>query len=114
MVPPLAPSAGSGFRAEAAEPPVEPGELAAGVEQALLAAGPRRMRFRIDLQAQGVAGFAVGRARRIAAAIGHHDRDLVVVGVNFFLHRSYLGNRPIRRGSLYSGAASTAQSSVAK
>src|SRR5579862_1397223 len=79
----------SGLWAEAAETLVEARELAAGVEQALLAAGPGRVRFRIDLQAQRVAGLAVGRARQIARPVGHDDRNLVVIGVNFFLHRWY-------------------------
>ena len=40
------------------------------------------MRFRVDVEAQRVAGFAVGRARLIRGAVGHHDRDLVIVGVD--------------------------------
>src|SRR5689334_22281555 len=46
--------------AEAAEAFVEAGELAAGVEQLLLAAGPGRVRLAVDLQAQRVARLAVG------------------------------------------------------
>src|SRR5579875_569102 len=78
------------FDAEAAEALVEAGELAAGIDQPLLSAGPGRMRFRIDLQAQGVAGLAVGRARLVGSAVGHDDRDLVIIGVDAFLHRLIL------------------------
>src|SRR5690349_15438087 len=74
--------------AEALEAAVEAGKLTAGVQQALLAAGPGRVRFRVDLQPQRVPRLAVGRAGLIAAAIGHHDRDLVIIGVNAFLHRT--------------------------
>src|SRR5437879_5842577 len=81
---------GSGLAPEALEAPVEAGELTAGVEQALLAAGPGRMRFRVDFEAQRVAGLAVGRARRIGAAVGHNDGDLVIIRVNAVLHRATL------------------------
>src|SRR5579863_7980549 len=77
-----------GLALEALEAPVEAGELTAGVKQALLAAGPGRMRFRVDFEAQRVAGLAVGRARRVGAAVGHHDGDLVIIRVNAFLHRA--------------------------
>src|SRR5271165_1282899 len=50
---------GSGLDAKSLESLVEAGELTAAVNQALLPAGPGRMRFRIDVEAQGVAGFAV-------------------------------------------------------
>src|SRR5579863_8538225 len=93
----------SGLRAEAAKTLVEARELAAGVEQALLAAGPGRVRFRIDLQAQRVAGLAVGRARLVAGPVGHDDRNFVVIGVNLFLHRSY-PEMPGRRGARYIAA----------
>src|SRR5665213_4497375 len=63
-------------RAEALKALVEARELAA-IDQALLAAGPRRMRFRIDVEPQCVAGLAIGRARLVRRAVGHHDVDLV-------------------------------------
>src|SRR5260370_34613962 len=81
---------GSGLAPEALEAPVEARELAAGVEQALLAAGPGWVRFRVDFEAQRVARFAVGRARLIAAAVGHHDGDVVIIRLNAVLHRATL------------------------
>jgi hypothetical protein len=80
----------SALRAEAAEALVEAGKLAAGVEQALLPTGPRRMRFRINVEAQRVAFLAVGRAPLVLGAICHLDGDLVVVGVDFVFHRATL------------------------
>src|SRR5215469_4529932 len=76
----------SGFGSEALEAPIESGELAAAVDEPLLAAGPGRVRLRIDIEAQGVAGFAVGRTRLIGGAVGHHDRDLVIVRMNALFH----------------------------
>src|SRR5215468_11791431 len=67
------------LQAKPLEPLVEARELAACIEQAMLPAGPGRVRFRIDVEAQRVARFAVGRTRLIGAAIGHHDGDLVIV-----------------------------------
>src|SRR3974377_668911 len=83
----------SGLDAEALEALVEAGELAAGVDQPLLSPGPRRMGLRVDVQAQRVAGFAVSRTRFVRVPVGHHDRDLVIVRVNAFLHASPLKNR---------------------
>src|SRR5216684_1097898 len=50
------------LRTKALEAAVEARELAAGVEQALLPAGPCGVRFGVDLEAQRVARLAVGRA----------------------------------------------------
>src|SRR5436853_7873338 len=77
------------LRAEILEAAIEAGELSAGIEQAVLAAGPGRVRFRVDIEAQRVAFLAVGRARLVARPIGHHDRDLVIIRVNAILHRTY-------------------------
>src|SRR5436190_6802601 len=77
------------LRAEILEAAIEAGELSAGVEQAVLAAGPGRVRFRVDIEAQRVAFLAIGRAGLVARPVGHHDRDLVVIRVNAFLHRTY-------------------------
>src|SRR5215469_7311612 len=57
--------------AKALEALVEAGELAAAVDQTLLPAGPRRMRLRVDIEAQRVARLAVGRACLVGASIGH-------------------------------------------
>src|SRR5262249_52757426 len=80
--------------AEAAEALVEARELAAGVVEALLAAGPGRMRLRIDVEAQRVAGLPIGRPGLVAGAVGHHDGDLVIIGVDLFLHGAGPSRRP--------------------
>src|SRR5229473_261893 len=64
------------------------------------------MRFRVDFEAQRVAFLAVGRARLVGAAIGHQDRDVVIIGVNAFLHRAYLESS-MRR--VYSGRTGASQ-----
>src|SRR6185437_8267234 len=77
-----------GARADAREALVEARELTAGIEETLLPAGPGRVRLGVDVEAQRVAFLAIGRARLVAAAVGHHDGDLVIIGVNLFLHGS--------------------------
>src|SRR5690242_672272 len=98
--------------AEAAEALVEAGELAAGVEQLLLAAGPGRVRLTVDLEAQRVAGLPIGGPGLVAGAVRHLHGDLVVVGMDAFLHepgpsrkeRLYIEARPpvqLRRRAAY-------------
>src|SRR5438105_14740637 len=84
----------SGLDAKALEALVETGELAAAVEQAVLPAGPRGMRFRVDVEAQRVARLAVGRTGLVGAPVGHHDRDFVIIRVNAFFHRGGPMKRP--------------------
>src|SRR6266481_4557469 len=91
--------------AEAAEAFVEAGELAAGVEQLLLAACPGRVRLGVDLQPQRVARLAVGGAGLVRGAVRHQHGDLVVVGVDAFLH----GPGPSRKRRLYIEARPRAQ-----
>src|SRR6516225_8118950 len=93
----------SGLDAEALKALVEASELAAAVDQTLLPSGPRRMRFWVDVEAQRVARLAVGRTCLVRATVGHHDRDLVIVRVNAFFHRTAL-----KSGRLYQCAASCA------
>src|SRR5882672_9034843 len=100
----------AGLDAEILEALVEAGELAAGVEQAMLAAGPGRVRLRIDIEPQRVAGFAVGRACLIGAAIGHHDSDLVIIRVDLVLHRFKPQKASLAAGPVYSGAGPPLQS----
>src|SRR5260370_6513065 len=69
---------------------VEAGQLSAAVDQPLLSAGPGRMRFRVDVEPQSVSRLAVGRARLVRAAVGHHDGYFVIFGVNSFFHRPVL------------------------
>src|SRR6476660_9281500 len=80
--------------AKALEALVETGELAAAIEQTMLPAGPRRMRFRIYIQAQRVARLAVGRTGLVGAPVGHYDRDFVIIRVNAFFHRGGPLKRP--------------------
>src|SRR3546814_10912552 len=40
---------------------------------------------------------AVGRAGLVLAPVGHHDGDLVIVGVDVFLH----GSGPLKRRAVY-------------
>src|SRR3546814_1427421 len=77
---------GSALEGQPAETLVELRDLAALVEQTSLAAGPGRMRGGVDFERHHVALAAPGRARLIFGAIGHLDRDHVVIGVNVFFH----------------------------
>src|SRR5947208_14571380 len=101
---PFAPALLSALRAEILEAAVEASELPTGVEQPLLAAGPGRVRFRVDLEAQRVALLAVGRAGLVARPIRHQDCDLVIIRVNAVLHRP----NPLTRG-VYSRAGCARQ-----
>src|SRR5262249_36656891 len=67
---------------EALEPLLELGELAAAVDQTMHA-GPGWVRLRIDVEPQGVARLAPGRARLEAGSVRHDHGDLVVIGMNF-------------------------------
>src|SRR6516164_1774905 len=85
----------SGLDSKTLEALVEAGELAAAVDQTLPPPGPRRMRFRVDVEEQRVARLAVSRARLVGGPIGQHDRDFVIVGVDTFFHRVTLGKRAL-------------------
>lgn len=71
---------------EAGELVVEARNAAAPVQQVGVAAGPGRVRRRVDVERQLVAFLTVGRTGLVGAAIGHHDGDEVVVGVRVGLH----------------------------
>src|SRR3546814_10045121 len=60
-------------------------------------AGPGRVRLGVDVQAHGDARLAVGRAGLVLAPVGHQDGDLVIVGVDVFLH----GSGPLKRRAVY-------------
>src|SRR5271170_6317588 len=101
------PSAGSTTSALDTKPLkslVEAGQLSTTVDQPLLSAGPGRMRFRVDVEPQGVPRLAVGRARLVRAAVRHHDGYLMIFGVNSFFHRTAL-----RTALTYSERAPRAQ-----
>src|SRR5262249_14781748 len=85
------------FQADALKPLLELGELAAGVDEAV-DAGPGRVRFGVDVEAQRVARLAHGRAGLEAAAVGHYHGDLVVIRMDALLH----GRAPQLRGARYS------------
>src|SRR5689334_13806398 len=72
--------------ADAGELLLEPRHAAAAVEQVLLAAGPGRVRLRVDVEVQRVASLAPGGAGGEFAAVGHLHRDGVVVGMDIGLH----------------------------
>ena len=73
-------------QAEVAEALVEARDLAAAVDDALGAAGPHRVRQRVDIEGERVARLAPRGARGKGAAVGPDDGDLVIVGMNVFLH----------------------------
>src|SRR5580658_6633844 len=66
----------------------EAADAAAAVEQGLIAAGPGRMRLRVDVQMQLGAVLAVGRTGLVLRAVGHHHGDRVIVRMDVFLHGS--------------------------
>src|SRR6266498_2754745 len=76
-------SAGTGtlLLPQAAELLLEAREAPAAIHQVLLAAGPGRMRLRVDVEAQRVARLAPGGAGGEFGAVGHDDLDGVIVGV---------------------------------
>src|SRR5262245_26297405 len=69
------------LEAETGELLLEAGQTAAAIEQLLLAAGPGRMRLGVDIEVQHIALFAPGGARGELGAVGHFDRDGVIVGM---------------------------------
>src|SRR6202167_50626 len=58
------------------------------IQQLLLAAGPSRVGAGIDFEIQRIARFAIGRTGLIAGAVGHDDRDLMVIRMDFVFHRT--------------------------
>src|ERR1044071_1315021 len=72
--------------ADAGELLLEARDAAAAVEQVLLAAGPGRVRLRVDVERERVALLAPGGAGGELAAVGHLDRDGVVIGMQIGLH----------------------------
>src|SRR5256885_11616928 len=76
------------FLAQSAELLLEARETSATVEQVLLAAGPGRMRLRVDVEAQRVARLAPGRTGDELGSVGHDDLDGVIIRVNVGFHRS--------------------------
>ncbi|CCF20418.1 protein of unknown function [Pseudorhizobium banfieldiae] len=75
-----------GLEAEAAEALVELGNAAAAVHELLVAAGPGRVRLRIDFKVHGGAFRTPGRAGFVLGAVGHDDLDRVVLRMDVSLH----------------------------
>src|SRR5215472_2608657 len=73
---------------EARELLLETRQPAAAVDQMLLAAGPGRVRLRVDVEVHGVAGLAPGRPGGELGAVGHHHLDGVVVRMGLVFHGS--------------------------
>src|SRR5262244_2537900 len=73
-------------QAETREPLLEPRQAAAAIDQLLRAAGPRRMRLRVDVKTHGVARLAPGRTRNELGAVGHDDLDRVIARMNVRFH----------------------------
>src|SRR6185312_5715295 len=71
---------------EAREFLLEARDPAAAVHDLLGAAGPRRVRLRVDVEVQLVTLLAPGRARLVFGAVGHHDRNRMIIRVNFGFH----------------------------
>src|SRR3546814_4912879 len=69
---------------EPAEALVEARDLPARIDEALVAAGPCRMRRRIDVERHRVALFAPGGTRLEQRAVGHLHLDQMIVGVRVF------------------------------
>src|SRR5947208_15235990 len=60
---------------------VEFRHLTTAIDDPMLA-GPGRVRLRVDIQTQRVAGLAVAGPGRERSAVGHHDGNLVIFGVD--------------------------------
>src|SRR3546814_38631 len=56
-------------------------------------AGPGRMRLRVDVELEHRAGLAIGRACLVRGPVRHFDGDLMIVRVDFFLHRAAPRNK---------------------
>src|SRR3546814_14501520 len=67
---------------------VETGHLTTSIQQTLIAAGPGRMRGGINIQCHRVAFLAPGGASLERRAIGHLDRDEVIIGMRVLFHSS--------------------------
>src|SRR3546814_19030230 len=76
------------FKGESAKTFVETGHLTTSIQQTLIAAGPGRMRGGINIQCHRVAFLAPGGASLERRAIGHLDRDDVIIGKRVLFHVS--------------------------
>ena len=68
------------------------------------------MRLGVDVQVQGLAFLAVGRARHVFGAVGHDDLNVMIIRVNFGFHGKSSGAaRPQIRDVGYEFARSISQ-----
>ena len=81
-------AAGRSAAEQVLEPFVELGHLAARINEPLVAAGPRRMGLRINIELQHIAWFTPGRAGLIFGPIGHYHGNVMVIRVGIFLHNN--------------------------
>lgn len=65
---------------------LEAAQAATAVNQVLLATGPGRVRRRVDVQGQLLAGFAPCRAGFVARAVVQHDSYEMIFGVDALFH----------------------------
>src|SRR5262249_48109340 len=75
------------LQAEARELLLEARQTAAAIEELLVPTGPRRVRFRVDIEMQRIALLAPGGAGGEFAAVGHLDRDGVIIRMGVRFHR---------------------------
>src|SRR4051794_3225031 len=74
----------------------------AAVEQLLRAAGPGRVRLGVDIEVQLVAFLAPGGAGLVLGPVGHHDRNRMIIRVNFGFHGiSFGAPAPVSNGNGY-------------
>src|ERR1700676_2316508 len=91
---------------EARELLVEARQAAAAVEQVLLAAGPGRVRLRVDIEMQRIARLAPGGPGGELGAVGHDHFDGVVGGMGVGFHGVVTGLSVLRNlSALYRGDA---------
>src|SRR3954452_10989652 len=65
---------------------LDPQPAAAAIEHLLGAAGPGRVRLGVDVEVQLVAFLAPGGAGLVLGTVGHHDRNVMIIRVNFGFH----------------------------
>src|SRR4029079_2261796 len=65
---------------------LEARQTAATIHQLLIAAGPGRVRLRIDVEMQGVTLLSPGAPGAELGAVGHFDGDRVIFGMRVGLH----------------------------
>lgn len=81
---------------EAFELSLELADASAAVHDLLVASGPGRMRLRIDVELQLLPFLPIGGKGLKLRAVGHHNRNLVIIGVNIFFHSVSLSCADVR------------------